>query len=72
VHGPAEPRDLLQRRLTDAGRAVLARARRERAAVVAARLRSDPHHDERDLATAVAVLRGLLDQPDQPDREGSA
>jgi hypothetical protein len=37
--------------------------------VVAARLRSDPHHDERDLAAAVAVLRGLLDQP---DREGSA
>jgi DNA-binding MarR family transcriptional regulator len=56
--------------LTDAGRTVLGEARRERAAVVAARLRSDPRHDERDLATAVAVLRGLLDQPD--DDEGAA
>ena len=49
---------------------MLTEARRERAAVVAARLRSDPRHDERDLATAVAVLRGLLDQPD--DDEGAA
>ena len=57
--------------LTGAGRTVLVQARRERADVVAARLRSDPHHDERDLATAVAVLRGLLDQPDT-DEEGSA
>ena len=56
--------------LTDAGRTVLTEARRERAAVVAARLRSDPRHDERDLATAVAVLRGLLDQPDND--EGAA
>jgi DNA-binding MarR family transcriptional regulator len=56
--------------LTDAGRTVLSEARRERAAVVAARLRSDPRHDERDLATAVAVLRGLLDQPDND--EGAA
>ena len=55
--------------LTDAGRTVLTLARRERAAIVAARLQSDPHHDERDLATAVAVLRGLLDQPDN-DGEG--
>jgi DNA-binding MarR family transcriptional regulator len=65
---PADARSSLVR-LTDPGRAALAQARRERAAVVAARLRSDPHHDERDLAVAVAVLRGLLDQP---DREGSA
>jgi DNA-binding MarR family transcriptional regulator len=50
--------------LTDAGRSVLVQARRERAAVVADRLRADPRHDERDLATAVAVLRGLLDTPD--------
>ena len=50
---------------------MLTEARRERAAVVAARLRADPRHDERDLATAVAVLRGLLDhQPD--DDEGAA
>ena len=55
--------------LTPAGRTVLTEARRERAAVVAARFRSDPRHDERDLATAVAVLRDLLDQPD--NREGT-
>ena len=40
-------------------------------AVVTERLRSDPHHDEQDLATAVAVLRGLLEQPDD-DEEGTA
>ena len=50
--------------LTDAGRTVLGQARRERAAVVADRLRSDPLHDEADLATAVAVLRGLLQETD--------
>lgn len=55
--------------LTVAGRAVLEQARRERAAVVATRLRADPRHDERDLATAVAVLRGLLDQPHDPDTD---
>jgi DNA-binding MarR family transcriptional regulator len=49
--------------LTDDGRGVLLQARRERAQVVAGHFRSDPRHDERDLATAVAVLRGLLDQP---------
>lgn len=59
---PADARSSLVT-LTPAGRTVLTEARRERAAVVAARLRSDPRHDERDLATAVAVLRGLLDQP---------
>jgi DNA-binding MarR family transcriptional regulator len=50
--------------LTDAGRTVLVRARRERAEVVADRFRADPAHDLADLATAVAVLRGLLDQHD--------
>jgi DNA-binding MarR family transcriptional regulator len=58
--------------LTDAGRTVLEDARRERAAIVTARLQSDPHHDEHDLATAVAVLRGLLDQPEPDHREGTA
>jgi DNA-binding MarR family transcriptional regulator len=48
--------------LTEAGRTVLTQARRERAAVVAARFEADPHHDEQDLATAVAVIRGLLNQ----------
>jgi DNA-binding MarR family transcriptional regulator len=57
---PADARSSLVE-LTDPGRAVLEQARRERAEVVAARLRLDPHHDEHDLATAVAVLRGLLD-----------
>ena len=60
---PADARSSLVT-LTPSGRTVLTEARRERAAVVAARFRSDPRHDERDLATAVAVLRGLLDQPD--------
>jgi len=63
---PADARSSLVT-LTPAGRTVLTEARRERAAVVAARLRSDPRHDERDLATAVAVLRGLLDQPDNDE-----
>ena len=65
---PADARSSLVT-LTPAGRTVLTEARRERAAVVAARFRSDPRHDERDLATAVAVLRDLLDQPD--NREGT-
>jgi DNA-binding MarR family transcriptional regulator len=56
--------------LTEVGADVLVQARRERATVVADRLRSDPHHDEQDLAAAVAVLRGLLDQPDR--EEGTA
>ena len=49
--------------LTEEGRTVLVAARRERAQVVAERFRADSRHDERDLATTVAVLRGLLDQP---------
>jgi DNA-binding MarR family transcriptional regulator len=60
--------------LTDEGRKVLEQARRERAAVIADRLRADPHHDEEDLATAVAVLRTLLEQPPhhQSAQEGTA
>lgn len=46
--------------LTDAGRQVLADARRQRGAVVVDLFARDPEHDEHDLATAVAVLRGLL------------
>ena len=46
--------------LTDAGRSVLDDARRQRAAVVVDLFAHDPEHDERDLATAVAVVRGLL------------
>ena len=53
--------------LTETGRTVLSQARRERAALVAARLRAHPRHDERDLATAVAVLRDLVDQPDNDE-----
>jgi len=68
---PADARSTLVD-LTAPGRAVLEEARRERAAVVADRLRADPHHDERDLATAVAVLRGLLHQPDRTHEEGTA
>jgi DNA-binding MarR family transcriptional regulator len=61
--------------LTDAGRHVLADARRRRAGVVADLFAADPEHDDRDLATAVAVLRGLLAAPnphlDHPS-EGAA
>ena len=67
---PADARSSLVD-LTDTGRAVLEQARRERAAVVAARLRLDPHHDEKDLATAVAVLRGLLDLAEHQSDEGT-
>ncbi len=57
--------------LTSEGRSVLAQARRERAAVVADRLRADTRHDERDLATTVSVLRGLLEQHDIHHLEGA-
>lgn len=56
--------------LTEAGRTVLAEARRARAEVVADRFRATRDHDEQDLATAVAVMRSLLEQPD--DDEGTA
>lgn len=61
--------------LTHAGRSFLIDARRERATVVTNLARSDSEHNEKDLATAVAVLRGLLDQADvQTDdqEEGTA
>ena len=67
---PADARSSLVE-LTDTGRTVLEQARRERAAVVAARLRLDPHHDEKDLATAVAVLRGFLDLAEHQSDEGT-
>jgi len=60
---PADARSSLVS-LTPAGRSVLTDARRERAAVVADRFRAVSGHDEQDLATAVAVLRDLLDQTD--------
>jgi DNA-binding MarR family transcriptional regulator len=63
---PADARSSLVS-LTETGRTVLSQARRERAALVAARLRAHPRHDERDLATAVAVLRDLVDQPDNDE-----
>jgi DNA-binding MarR family transcriptional regulator len=68
---PADARSSLVS-LTEAGRTVLTEARRERAQVVAARLRSDPQHSESELATAVAVLRGLLEHTDTDDEEGTA
>jgi DNA-binding MarR family transcriptional regulator len=69
---PADARSSLVS-LTTGGRTVLAEARRERADIVAARLRSDPRHTESDLATAVAVLRGLLQEtdPDTDTEEGT-
>jgi DNA-binding MarR family transcriptional regulator len=57
--------------LTDQGREVLGTARAERAAVVMARHRADRHHDSGDLATAVAVLRGLLEQQPTHQVEGT-
>lgn len=50
--------------LTDHGREELTRIRRANGAAVAARLAALPHSSE-DVATAVAVLRDLLD-PDSP------
>ena len=58
---PADARSSLVS-LTDEGRRVLTETRRTNAAVIAERLRTDPDHDEQDLATAVALIRGLLDQ----------
>jgi DNA-binding MarR family transcriptional regulator len=67
---PADARSSLVR-LTAAGLSVLRTARRGRAAVVADRFRLETDHDERDLATTVAVLRSLLEatrgkSPHQP------
>lgn len=47
--------------LTDTGRDELARVRRRNGEAVAARLDAHPTHTAEDLATAVAVLRDLLD-----------
>jgi DNA-binding MarR family transcriptional regulator len=58
---PADARSSLVH-LTDAGREALGSTRRKNAAVVAARLEADPQHDVQDLETAVALLRGLLEQ----------
>jgi DNA-binding MarR family transcriptional regulator len=58
---PADARSSLVH-LTDAGREVLGSTRRKNAEVVAVRLAADPQHDVQDLETAVALLRGLLDQ----------
>jgi len=55
--------------LTDQGRSVLAGARRARATVLADRFAALPHHDVQDLATAVAVIKALLDTT---DTEGTA
>ncbi|MGZ4493791.1 MAG: MarR family winged helix-turn-helix transcriptional regulator [Nocardioides sp.] len=63
---PADARSSLVS-LTDEGRTVLGAARRRNAQVVAARLHHDPVHDEQDLATAVALIRGLLDQNEQEE-----
>ena len=52
--------------LTDAGRAELARIRRANAALVTARL-AETHHTAEDVATAVAVLRDVLDLHPQED-----
>jgi DNA-binding MarR family transcriptional regulator len=50
--------------LTPAGRAELARIRRLNGEAVAARLAASTTHSVDDLATAVAVLRDLLDRSD--------
>jgi DNA-binding MarR family transcriptional regulator len=47
--------------LTDAGRAELGRVRRRNGEAVAARLDAHGRHSPEELATAVAVLRDLLD-----------
>ena len=57
--------------LTDAGRAELARIRRANAALVTARL-AETHHTAEEVATAVAVLRDVLDlHPSSEPQEGT-
>src|SRR4051795_8450206 len=51
--------------LTDAGRAELARVRRSHGERVAALVAANPDLDSEDLATAVAVLRGILQKGNQ-------
>ncbi|MGZ4427508.1 MAG: MarR family winged helix-turn-helix transcriptional regulator [Oryzihumus sp.] len=68
VPHPSDARSSLVE-LTDDGRAVLGRARRRNAAVIAERLRADPDHDVADLAVAVSLIKGLLDEhPDETER----
>jgi DNA-binding MarR family transcriptional regulator len=59
---PADARSCLVT-LTDEGRSVLTAARRQNAVTVADRLRATTHADEQDLATAVRVIKALLDAP---------
>jgi hypothetical protein len=47
--------------LTELGRSELGRVREEYGATVAGRFTAHPDHTPEDLATAVAVLRDLLD-----------
>lgn len=53
--------------LTAVGRAELARVRRTNGEAVAARIAAHPTHSAEDLATAVAVLRDVLDTVPSPD-----
>lgn len=50
--------------LTPAGRSEIARVRHLNGEAIAARFAGDQHHSSADLATAVAVLRDLVDQTD--------
>ena len=54
--------------LTDEGRAELARVRRANGHEVAERLTAHGRHTSEDLATAVAVLRDLMDEPQESER----
>jgi DNA-binding MarR family transcriptional regulator len=68
---PADARSSLVAE-TDIGRDVLTKARHRNAAVIAEQLRSnadrDPDESLRDLATAVSLIKRLLDeQPSNPD-----
>ncbi|HET7385199.1 MAG TPA: MarR family transcriptional regulator [Nocardioidaceae bacterium] len=57
--------------LTDRGRETLARYRREYGEAIAARLLAHGRHSDADLATAVAVLRDVLDADPSLAMEGS-
>ena len=64
---PADARGSLVA-LTDEGRAELTRVRRANGQEVADRLTAHGRHTPDDLATAVAVLRDLMDQPSEEVR----
>jgi DNA-binding MarR family transcriptional regulator len=55
--------------LTTAGRRTLADIRRRNGELVVAALEAHTHHDQEDLATAVAVLRDVLDTFDEREPE---